>query len=203
MPHVTGHKGSGFMSKKTNPYKQAAESMKAAGIGSISGRPISSKARKIQNIYYDSNKNNNQSQRQPGLGVANKPPPSIPSSDSDGLLSKKEEGKKEDDSVVSTVKNVGKEVMDVGKEVIESVKTGDVDIITKTLEEGKDAVLDTLPEGTEDVIKRSIMGKPLYEKKFPLLGGTATVTIDPIKKEGGFFLNWQFGSNNKNNNRRY
>ena len=182
MPHVTGHKGSGFMSKKTNPYKQAAESMKAAGIGSISGRPISSKARKIQNIYYESNKNNNQSQRQPGLGVANKPPPSIPSSDSDGLLSKKEEGKKEDDSVVSTVKNVGKEVMDVGKEVIESVKTGDID-----------AVKEKLPEGTVDVIKRGIKGEPLYLKEFELWGGTGKVTIDPIKKEGGFFINWQWG----------
>ena len=84
-----------------------------------------------------------------------------------------------------------------------SVKTGDVDTITKTLEEGKDAVLDKLPEGTIDVLKKGLMGEPLYEKEFPLLGGTATVTIDPIKKEGGFFLNWQFGGNNKNNNRRY
>ena len=202
MPHVSGHKSSGFMSKKTNPYKQAAESMKAAGIGSISGKPISSKAIKIQNIYYDSNKkNNNQSQRQPGLGVANRPPPSVSSSDSNGLLSKEED--KKDDSIVSTVKSVGQEVMDVGKEVIDSVKTGDVDTITKTLEESKDAVLDKLPKGTIEVIKKGVMGKPLYEKKFELWGGTGTVTIDPIKKEGGFFINWQFGGNNKNDNRRY
>ena len=185
MPHVSGHKSSGFMSKKTNPYKQAAESMKAAGIGSISGKPISAKAKKIQKIYYDSNRN--QSQRQPGI---NQPPSSpIPEPDSNGLLVKKED-EIEDSSVISTVKNVGQEVIDVGKDVIDSVKTGE---ISDTVIKGKDALMEKLPKGSEKVAERFIKSEPLFKKEFSMWGGTGTVTLDPLNKSGGFFLNWTLG----------
>ena len=182
MPHVSGHKSSGVMS---NPYKQAAESMKAAGIGSISGKPISAKAKKIQKIYYDSNRN--QSQRQPGI---NQPPSSpIPEPDSNGLLVKKED-EIEDSSVISTVKNVGQEVIDVGKDVIDSVKTGE---ISDTVIKGKDALMEKLPKGSEKVAERFIKSEPLFKKEFSMWGGTGTVTLDPLNKSGGFFLNWTLG----------
>ena len=75
MPHVTGHSphggstpgpvgmGSAPPKKKTNPYKQAAQSMMSAGISSISGSTTSDKkgneAKKRQEDYRDRNRNNN------------------------------------------------------------------------------------------------------------------------------------------------
>ena len=75
MPHVTGHSphggstpgpvgmGSAPPKKKTNPYKQAAQSMMSAGISSVSGSTTSDKkgdeAKKRQEDYRDRNRNNN------------------------------------------------------------------------------------------------------------------------------------------------
>jgi hypothetical protein len=75
MPHRPGHSryggstpgpvgmGSAPPKKKTNPYKQAAESMMSAGIKNLSGSTTSDKkgdeAKKRQKDYRDRNRNNN------------------------------------------------------------------------------------------------------------------------------------------------
>ena len=66
MPHRPGHSrygGSTPPKKKTNPYKQAAQSMMSAGISSVSGSTTSDKkgdeAKKRQEDYRDRNRNNN------------------------------------------------------------------------------------------------------------------------------------------------
>ena len=74
MPHVTGHSphggstpgpvgmGSAPPKKKTNPYKQAAQSMMSAGISSISGSTTSNekgdKAKEIQENFQQNNNSN-------------------------------------------------------------------------------------------------------------------------------------------------
>ncbi len=91
MPHRPGHSryggstpgpvgmGSAPPKKKTNPYKQAAESMMSAGISSVSGSTTSDKkgdeAKKRQEDYRDRNKNNNQNNNVDPIVPKPKPKP--------------------------------------------------------------------------------------------------------------------------------
>tara|TARA_R100001594_G_C3979044_1_gene249613 strand:+ start:86 stop:745 length:660 start_codon:yes stop_codon:yes gene_type:complete len=82
MPHRPGHSrygGSTPPKKKTNPYKQAAQSMMSAGISSVSGSTTSDKkgneAKKRQEDYRDRNRNNNNNQNNNVDPIVPKPKP--------------------------------------------------------------------------------------------------------------------------------
>ena len=85
------------------------------------------------------------------------------------------------------------------------------DEIIDKLENGKDAVIgkaseitgletETIEKGIEksvEAAERVQKGEPLFEYKFAApWGGMGKVTIDPLKEQGGVFINWNFGGDN-------